>query len=145
MVQDIFLTRTAELADVVLPASVAWAEGEGTVTSSERRVQRVRAAVPPPGEARHDLEILGELARRMGYDWGDPTPEDLWDELRSLSPLHRGMTYARLEAEGGLQWPCPTEDHPGSPFLHGWLWGPTSAAGGRPRSAWSSTPARSRS
>ena len=60
----------------------------------------------------------------MGYHWGDPTPEDLWDELRSLSPMHQGMTYARLESEGGLQWPCPTEDHPGSPFLHGWLWEP---------------------
>jgi formate dehydrogenase major subunit len=124
IVQDIFLTRTAELADVAFPATVARAESDGTVTSSERRVQRVRAAVPPPGEARHDHEILGELARRLGYDWGTPSPEDLWDELRSLSPMHRGMTYARLEAEGGLQWPCPTEDHPGSPFLHGWLWEP---------------------
>ncbi len=122
VVQDIFLTRTAELADVVLPASVGWAECEGTVTSSERRVQRVRAAVPPPGEARHDQDIIGELARRMGYDWGHPTSEDLWEELRSLSPLHGGMTYERLESEGGLQWPCPTLDHPGSPFLHGWLW-----------------------
>ncbi len=124
VVQDIFLTRTAEMADVVLPATAAWAEGEGTVTSSERRVQRVRAAVPPPGEARDDLAILGELARRMGYAWGDPSAEDLWDELRSLSPMHAGMSYARLDAEGGLQWPCPTEDHPGSPFLHGWLWEP---------------------
>ncbi len=122
IVQDIFLTRTAELADVVFPASVAWAESNGTVTSSERRVQRVRAAVPPPGEARDDIEIIGELARRLGYDWGQPSPEDLWDELRSLSPLHRGMSWERLEAEGGLQWPCPAEDHPGSPFLHGWLW-----------------------
>ncbi len=122
VVQDIFMTRTAELADVVLPASVGWAECDGTVTSSERRVQRVRAAVPPPGEARHDQDIIGELARRMGYDWGHPTSEDLWEELRSLSPLHGGMTYERLEAEGGLQWPCPTLDHPGSPFLHGWLW-----------------------
>jgi formate dehydrogenase major subunit len=123
VVQDIFLTRTAELADVVLPATVGWAEGEGTVTSSERRVQRVRAAVPPPGEARHDHEILAELARRMGYEqWGAPTPEDLWDELRSLSPMHAGMSYERLESEGGLQWPCPDLDHPGSPFLHGWLW-----------------------
>jgi len=122
IVQDIFLTRTAELADVVFPASVAWAESDGTVTSSERRVQRVRAAVPPPGEARDDIEIIGELARRLGYDWGRPSAEDLWDELRSLSPLHRGMSWDRLEAEGGLQWPCPTEDHPGSPFLHGWLW-----------------------
>ena len=122
IVQDIFLTRTAELADVVFPASVAWAESDGTVTSSERRVQRVRAAIPPPGEARDDIAIIGELARRLGYDWGEPSPEELWDELRSLSPLHRGMSWERLEAEGGLQWPCPSEDHPGSPFLHGWLW-----------------------
>jgi formate dehydrogenase major subunit len=122
VVQDIFLTRTAAMADVVLPASVAWAECDGTVTSSERRVQRVRPAVPPPGEARHDHEILGDLAKRLGVDWGDPTPQDLWDELRSLSPMHAGMTYERLADEGGLQWPCPTEDHPGSTFLHGWLW-----------------------
>jgi len=122
VVQDIFLTRTAEMADVVLPASVAWAESEGTVTSSERRVQRVRAAVEPPGEARDDIEILGELARRMGVDWGHPSHEDLWNELRSLSPAHAGMSWDRLEAEGGLQWPCPTDDHPGSPYLHGWLW-----------------------
>ena len=122
VVQDIFMTRTAQMADVVFPASVAWAEADGTVTSSERRVQRVRAAVPPPGEARHDHEILGDLAKRLGVDWGDPGPEDLWDELRSLSPMHAGMSWARLEAEGGLQWPCPSEDHPGSPFLHGWLW-----------------------
>jgi len=135
VVQDIFLTRTAELADVVLPASVAWAESEGTVTSSERRVQRVRAAVPPPGEARHDHQILAALARRMGQDWGDPTPQELWDELRSLSPLHRGMTYERLEAEGGLQWPCPDEDHPGSPFLHGWLREPD--RGGHPAAPFS--------
>ncbi len=122
VVQDIFLTRTAQMADVVLPASVAWVETDGTVTSSERRVQRVRAAVSPPGEARHDIEIIGELARRLGADWGDPTPEELWDELRSLSPPHLGMPWARLESEGGLQWPCPDLDHPGSPFLHGWLW-----------------------
>ena len=122
VVQDIFMTRTAEMADVVLPASVGWAECDGTVTSSERRVQRVRAAVSPPGECRHDHEILGELATRLGVDWGNPSPEDLWDELRSLSPLHAGMSYERLEAVGGLQWPCPDLDHPGSPFLHGWLW-----------------------
>ncbi len=122
VVQDIFLTRTAELADVVFPASVAWAESDGTVTSSERRVQRVRAAVPPPGEARHDIDILAAVADRLGADWGRPTAEELWEELRSLSPLHGGMTWERLEAEGGLQWPCPTLDHPGSPFLHGWLW-----------------------
>ncbi len=122
VVQDIFMTRTAEMADVVLPASLAWAESEGTVTSSERRVQRVRAAVPPPGQARHDIDILAALARRLGTDLGDVTPQGLWDELRSLSPLHAGMSWERLEASGGLQWPCPSEDHPGSPFLHGWLW-----------------------
>jgi len=122
VVQDIFMTRTAEMADVVLPASVGWAECEGTVTSSERRVQRVRAAVSPPGECRHDHEILGELATRLGVDWGTPSPMDLWDELRSLSPLHAGMSYERLENEGGLQWPCPDLGHPGSPFLHGWLY-----------------------
>lgn len=122
VVQDIFMTRTAELADVVLPASVGWAESEGTVTSSERRVQRVRAAVTPPGEAWHDQDIIGELARRMGYDWGHPTSNELWDELRTMSPLHAGMSYDRLEEHGGLQWPCPDEDHIGTPFLHGWLW-----------------------
>jgi formate dehydrogenase major subunit len=122
VVQDIFMTRTAELADVVFPASIGWAESDGTVTSSERRVQRVRAAVPPPGEARDDVEIIAALANRMGADWGSPTPAELWDELRSLSPMHAGMSWERLEAEGGLQWPCPSLDHPGSPFLHGWLW-----------------------
>jgi formate dehydrogenase major subunit len=130
VVQDIFLTRTAELADVVLPASVAWAESEGTVTSSERRVQRVRAAVPPPGDAHHDIDIMCDLAARLGVELGPRDPEALWDELRSLSPLHAGMSWARLEAEGGLQWPCPTDDHPGSPFLHGWLW--EDDLGGRP-------------
>ncbi len=122
VVQDIFMTRTAELADVVFPASVAWAESEGTVTSSERRVQRVRGAVTPPGEARHDLDIMCALAERMGVDLGTNDPQELWDELRSLSPLHAGMSYERLDSEGGLQWPCPSLDHPGSPFLHGWLW-----------------------
>jgi predicted molibdopterin-dependent oxidoreductase YjgC len=123
VVQDIFLTRTAELADVVLPASVGWAECDGTVTSSERRVQRVRPAVTPPGEARHDHAIVGAIARAMGADWwGDPSPEELWDELRSLSPMHGGMRYDRLEELGGIQWPCPDEGHPGTEFLHGWLW-----------------------
>ncbi len=122
VVQDIFLTHTAEMADVVLPASVAWAESDGTVTSSERRVQRVRAAVTPPGEARHDIDILCDLAARMGTALGPRNPEAVWDELRTLSPLHAGMSWSRLETEGGLQWPCPDLEHPGSPFLHGWLW-----------------------
>ncbi len=122
IVQDLFLTRTAELAHVVLPASSAWCETEGTVTNSERRVQRVRKALDPPGEARDDIWILAELARRLGRDLGHPTPEQLWDELRALSPMHRGMRYDRLEALGGIQWPCPSEDHPGTRTLHERLW-----------------------
>jgi formate dehydrogenase major subunit len=122
VVQDIFLTRTAELADVVLPAAAAWAETEGTVTNSERRVQRVRKALEPPGDARDDLAIVFDLARRLGAEWGEPSAEHVWDEVRRLSPVHAGMSYARLEAEGGLQWPCYDESHPGELFLHSRLW-----------------------
>ena len=122
VVQDIFLTATAELADVVLPASASWAESEGTVTNSERRVQRVRKALDPPGEARDDLWIIEEIARRMGADWGWTSAEDAWNEVRQLSPVHAGMSYARLEELGGLQWPCYDETHPGELFLHSRLW-----------------------
>jgi formate dehydrogenase major subunit len=122
VVHDLFLTKTAELAHVVLPGSASFCEADGTVTNSERRVQRVRKAVSPPGQARDDVAILCDLARRLGRDLGDPTPAAIWDEIRSLSPMHAGMSYARLEASGGLQWPCPDEAHPGSPFLHGRLW-----------------------
>jgi predicted molibdopterin-dependent oxidoreductase YjgC len=122
VVQDIFLTATAELADVVLPAAASWAESEGTVTNSERRVQRVRKALDPPGEARDDLWIIEEIASRMGADWGWHTAEDAWNEVRALSPVHAGMSYARLEELGGLQWPCYDENHPGELFLHSRLW-----------------------
>ena len=122
VVQDMFLTATGELAHVVLPASASWCESEGTVTSSERRVQRVRKALDPPSGARDDLEILCDLARRLGHNWGHPSAEDIWNELRELSPLHAGMNYTRLEANGGLQWPCYDESHPGELFLHGRLW-----------------------
>jgi formate dehydrogenase major subunit len=122
IVQDIFRTKTAEFADVVLPASASWAEAEGTVTSSERRVQRVRRAIDPPGEARDDIEIVYELGRRMGVELGSPRAEDVWNELRSLSPMHAGMSYARLDALRGIQWPCWDEEHPGDSFLHGRLW-----------------------
>jgi formate dehydrogenase major subunit len=122
VVQDIFLTQTAELAHVVLPAAAGWAESEGTVTNSERRVQRVRRALEPPQGARDDVEIISELARRLGCDWGKPTAEQVWDECRSLSPMHAGMAYHRLDELGGLQWPCPDESHPGTQFLHARLW-----------------------
>jgi formate dehydrogenase major subunit len=117
-----FLTATAELADVVLPAANSSLETDGTVTNSERRVQRVRRALDPPGDARDDLLIVQELARRMGSDWGWQGAEDAWNELRTLSPVHAGMSYARLEGLGGLQWPCYDEDHPGELFLHSRLW-----------------------
>jgi len=129
VVQDIFLTRTAELADVVLPASVSWCEAEGTVTNSERRVQRVRKALDPPGQARDDIEIVVEIARRMGHDWSYGGPEDVWTELRSLSPMHRGMTYPRLAELGGIQWPCWDEQHEGEQFLHARLWDEPKASG----------------
>ncbi len=122
VVQDIVMTRTAEMADVVLPGTASWCEADGTVTNSERRVQRVRKALDAPGDARDDTWILAELARRLGHDWGQPTAEQIWDECRSLSPMHRGMTYARLDEHRGLQWPCYDEDDPGALFLHGRLW-----------------------
>jgi predicted molibdopterin-dependent oxidoreductase YjgC len=122
VVQDIFLTRTAEIADVVFPSAVGATESEGTVTNSERRVQRVRKAMEPPGDARDDLAIVFDMARHLGADWGEPDAEAVWDEVRSLSPIHAGMSYARLEALGGIQWPCWDEDHPGELFLHSRLW-----------------------
>ena len=122
IVQDIFLTKTGELAEVVFPASASWCEAEGTVTSSERRVQRCRKALEPPGEARDDIAILCELARRLGHEWPEYSAQQAWDECRSLSPWHAGMSYARLDALGGLQWPCYDENHPGELFLHARLW-----------------------
>jgi predicted molibdopterin-dependent oxidoreductase YjgC len=132
VVQDIFLTDTAAMATVVLPATATWCEAEGTVTSSERRVQRLRKALEPPPGARDDIEIFCEIARRMGADWGSPTAEGIWDELRALSPMHAGMTYQRLEDLGGIQWPCPDEQHPGTLFLHGRLWEEDPAKRGAP-------------
>lgn len=121
VVQDIFLTETAQRADVVFPAAAGAFESEGTVTNSERRVQRVRKTLDPPGEARTDLEIIYGLARQMGHDWS-ADPETVWNELRSLSPPHTGMSYRRLEELNGIQWPCYDETHPGEVFLHGRLW-----------------------
>jgi formate dehydrogenase major subunit len=122
IVQDIFLTHTAELADVVFPAANSAFESEGTVTNSERRVQRVRKALEPPGNAKDDIWIIAQLAARLGHDWGDPTALDVWEECRRLSPMHAGMSWERLEELGGIQWPCFDESHPGTPFLHARLW-----------------------
>ena len=132
VVQDMFLTDTAKLAHVVLPATATWCEAEGTVTNSERRVQRVRKALEPPPGARDDIEIICELARRLGTDWGRPSAEDLWNELRTLSPMHAGMSYRRLEELGGIQWPCYDEQHPGELFLHARLWQQDPARRGAP-------------
>ena len=122
VVQDIFLTRTAELAHVVFPASSSWCEAEGTVTNSERRVQRLRKALEPPGDARDDMWIISEIGKRLGVDIGPPVAEQVWNEVRSLAPIFAGMSYARLEKAGGLHWPCYDENHPGELFLHSRLW-----------------------
>ncbi len=118
VVQDIFLTETAELADVVLPAA-SFAEKEGTFSNTERRVQRVRKAFDPPGEARPDWEIICDIARRLGakgFEFREA--EDIFKEIARLSPSYAGISYERLDNEGGIQWPCPTGSHPGTKFLH---------------------------
>jgi predicted molibdopterin-dependent oxidoreductase YjgC len=117
--------ETAELGHVFLPAA-AFAEKDGTFTNSERRVQRVRAAVPPPGEARPDWWITAELAKRVArrigldadrqFDYGSAS--QIFDEMARLIPFMGGLSHERLDREGGLQWPCPTADHPGTPYLY---------------------------
>jgi predicted molibdopterin-dependent oxidoreductase YjgC len=116
--QDLFLNDTSRrYADVVLPAS-SFAEKDGTFTNTERRINLVRTAVPPPGNARVDREIVIEVARRLGGDWPEyPDAESVWNELADLSPNWYGIRYPRLE-ENGLQWPCPDLDHPGTAYLH---------------------------
>jgi formate dehydrogenase alpha subunit len=125
VVQDLFMHETAERAHVFLPAAT-FAEKEGTFTNSERRVQRVRAALPPPGEARPDWWITAELAkrvaRRRGLDVGRqfdyPGAAEIFDEMARLTPFLAGLSHARLDREGGLQWPCPAPDHPGTRYLY---------------------------
>ena len=125
VVQDIFLHETAELADVVLPAA-SFAEKEGTFTNSERRVQRVRQVIPPVGQSRADWEIVQDIARRTaqrlglssgGFEFGSAA--SVFDELTSLTPIMAGLSHQRLDEEGGIQWPCPSEDHPGTARLYG--------------------------
>jgi len=117
-VQDIFLTETAQLADVVLPGA-SFAEKEGTFTSTDRRVQCVRKAIEPPGEAKADWEILQLLARRIGCPGLDfASPAAVLDEIARVTPIYAGISRERLEQEGFLQWPVPAPDHPGTPYLH---------------------------
>lgn len=117
VVQDIFLNETAEMADVILPAA-SFAEKDGTFTNTERRIQRVRKAIDPVGNAKADWWITSQLAKRMGgkgFDFSHP--QEIMEEIASLTPIYGGVSYDRLE-KGGLQWPCPTPDHPGTPILH---------------------------
>ncbi len=115
--QNLFMTETAKYADVFLPAA-CYAEKDGTFTNTERRVQRVRKAVEPPGECRPDWQIICDLSARLGHPLPFSSPEEVFDEVRQLVPQYAGITYKRLDEEGGLQWPCPSEDHPGTVFLH---------------------------
>ena len=125
VVQDIFMHETAEIADVILPAT-SFAEKDGTFTNSERRVQRVRKAVEPIGESRPDWEIICDLGRRIGRrlelpledEFSFDHPSEIWGEMARLTPLVAGISYDRLDREGGIQWPCPTPDHPGTPYLY---------------------------
>ena len=117
VVADIMDNETAHYADVVLPAA-SFAEKEGTITNTERRVQRIRAAIEPVGEAKADWEIIGMMAREMGASGFDfSSPEEVFEEIRKVTPSYAGITYERLGTQG-LQWPCPSEDHPGTPILH---------------------------
>ncbi len=118
VVQDIFMSETAEYADVVLPAA-SFAEKDGTFTNTERRVQRVRKAIAPVGDSRPDWWIVNEIGKRVakkGFDFDGP--KEIMEEIAALTPIYGGITYERLEDVAGLQWPCPDEDHPGTPYLH---------------------------
>ena len=115
--QDIFLNETTEFAHVVFPAA-AWSKNDGTFTNSERRISRVRTASPPPGEAKPNWWIFREIAKRFGQEWTSDSAQAIWDnELAYLAPAFGGIKYNRIEQDG-LQWPCPTEGHPGTYFLH---------------------------
>ena len=116
VVQDIFMTETAQLADVVLP-SASFAEKDGTFTNTERKVQRVRKAVSSPGEAREDWDILCDLSTRMGYPMKYNSPKEIMDEIGRVTPSYCGINFARLERDG-IHWPCTGTDHPGTPCLH---------------------------
>ena len=117
VVQDIFLTETAKMADVVLP-SLCFAEKEGTFSNTERKVQRVRKAVNGPGQAKADWEITMMIAQKMGASMNYKSAREIFEEIRKVTPSYAGITYDRIDTEG-LHWPCPTTEHPGTPILHG--------------------------
>lgn len=117
IVQDIFMNKTALHADVVLPAT-AWGEHEGVYSSADRGFQRFRKAVDAKGEAKPDWQIICELATAMGYTMSYKNTEEIWDEMRGLCPSFAGASYKHMEELGSIQWPCPTEDHPGTPYLY---------------------------
>ena len=117
VVQDIFLTETAQLADVILPTA-CYAEKDGTFANTERRVQRVRKAVDPPGQAWDDWKICCEIATRMGHPMAYDSSQQIMEELSKVTPSYAGISYERIEHEG-IHWPCPTAEHPGTPILHG--------------------------
>jgi predicted molibdopterin-dependent oxidoreductase YjgC len=116
VVQDIFLSETAEFADVVLPAA-SFAEKSGTFTNTERRVQLLHEVIPAPGTARRDWEIISEVSSRLGYPMSYESEAEIMDEIAEVSPIYGGMSHERIKVFG-LQWPCPDKDHPGTPFLH---------------------------
>jgi len=116
VVQDIFNTETTAMADVVLPA-VCFAEKDGTFSNTERRVQRVRKAVEPPGEAKQDWEIICEIAKKMGYEMVYENSEAIFKEIASVTPSYKGITWERID-KIGIHWPCPDENHEGTPILH---------------------------
>ncbi|KPU43375.1 formate dehydrogenase H [Oxobacter pfennigii] len=116
VVQDLYMTETAKFADVFLPAAL-YAEKDGTFTNTERRVQRVRKAVEAPGQCRADWDIICDISKRMGYNMDYKDAEEIFEEIRRLTPSYSGITYKRIE-KIGLQWPCPTVEHPGTKYLH---------------------------
>ncbi|GBU14093.1 formate dehydrogenase [Enterobacterales bacterium] len=117
IVQDIFMTKTAALADVILP-STSWGEHEGIYTCADRGFQHFNKAIQPKGDVKTDWQIISLIATEMGYPMQYQNTQEIWDELRALCPLYTGVTYEKLAGLGYVQWPCPDENHPGTPYLY---------------------------
>jgi formate dehydrogenase major subunit len=117
VVQDIFMNKTALYADVILPAT-SWGEHDGIYSSADRGFQKIRKAIEPQGDVKPDWQIICDIATAMGYPMHYANTEEIWDEMRSLTPTFAGASYQKIEQQGIIQWPCPTEDHPGTPYLY---------------------------